>query len=75
MESIPATRSLGAFESVRCLECGEVYAKPVAGGIVRTNPGCTSCGYLGWIPLTLPVERGPLRSAAGRPPFRLVPVR
>ena len=28
------------LESVRCLECGEVYSKPVAGGTVRKNPGC-----------------------------------
>ena len=70
-----ATRSFGLLESVRCLECGEVYSKPMAGGIVRTNPGCTMCGYLGWIPLTRPAEYAPLRSVGGQPPSRLVPAR
>jgi hypothetical protein len=58
---------LAVFESVRCLECGEVYSKPVAGGTVRKNPGCPVCGYVGWIPLSLPDERrARTRSAAGR---------
>jgi hypothetical protein len=76
MEPItPATRSLAVFETVRCLECGEVYSKPIGGGIVRTNPGCTTCGYLGWIPVTLPLEYAPLRSVEGRLPHRLAPAR
>ena len=76
METIDrVTTSLAVFESVRCLECGEVYSKPIAGGTVRKNPGCTMCGYLGWIPLTLPAEYAPLRSVAGPPPHRLVPAR
>jgi predicted nucleic acid-binding Zn-ribbon protein len=33
---------------VRCLGCGEVYAKPVGGGTVRANPGCPECSYVGW---------------------------
>ena len=70
----PGTRSLASFESVRCLECGEVYSKPVAGSIVQKNPGCTMCGYVGWIPLTLPAEYAPLHSVADPPPPRLVPV-
>jgi predicted nucleic acid-binding Zn-ribbon protein len=41
---------------VRCLACGSVYAKPVSGGTMRANPGCPSCGYLGWV--TLDVELG-----------------
>jgi hypothetical protein len=62
---------LSVFESVRCLECGEVYSKPVAGGTVQKNPGCPVCGYVGWIPLTLPDEpRTRSRSAAGRRPDR-----
>ena len=55
------------LESVRCLDCGEAYAKPVLGGTTQKNPGCPVCGYVGWIPLTVPEEQaGPLRSAAGR---------
>lgn len=41
--------SLTVVESVRCLECGAVYAKPSAGGTVRENPGCPECGYVGWM--------------------------
>jgi hypothetical protein len=58
--------ALSLMESVRCLECGEIYSKPAAGGTVQTNPGCPVCEYVGWIPLRLPRERSlPLRSAAG----------
>jgi phage FluMu protein Com len=64
----PDLLSLALLENVRCLECGKVYAKPAAGGTVHKNPGCPVCGYLGWIPVTLPAERRPPRhSAAGRP--------
>jgi phage FluMu protein Com len=45
------------LESVRCLECGEVYAKPSGGGTVAANPGCPECQYVGWIPVTIPRER------------------
>ena len=41
--------SLTVLESVRCLECGAVYAKPVGGGTVQQNPGCPECGYVGWV--------------------------
>ena len=71
-----AYRTFAVLESVRCLECGEVYSKPSAGGTVTKNPGCPRCGYVGWIPLSLPdevearrrfdVDRRPLRSARGR---------
>jgi predicted nucleic acid-binding Zn-ribbon protein len=65
--SVNALKSLQALESVCCLECGEIYAKPVGGGTVLTNPGCPECGYLGWIPLSLPGEpRGLRRSGADR---------
>lgn len=37
------------LESVRCLECGLVYAKPSGGGTVQANPGCPDCGYVGWV--------------------------
>ena len=36
-------------ERVRCLDCGNLYAKPSAGGTVEENPGCPHCGYIGWI--------------------------
>jgi hypothetical protein len=62
--------ALAVFESVRCLECGEIYAKPVAGGTVHKNPGCPVCGYVGWIPVKLPVEQPPRHSAADQPRLR-----
>lgn len=39
------------LESVRCLACSTVYAKPTRGGTFRANPGCPECGYVGWLPL------------------------
>ena len=44
--------SLTVLASVRCLECGAVYAKPADGGTVRENPGCPECGYVGWAAVT-----------------------
>jgi hypothetical protein len=41
--------SLTVLESVQCLECGAVYAKPAGGGTVRENPGCPECTYVGWV--------------------------
>ena len=68
--------SLFVLENVRCLACSEVYSKPMGGGTVLKNPGCPSCGYLGWIPLSLPPERGVRRrSAAGRPLLPSQPTR
>jgi predicted nucleic acid-binding Zn-ribbon protein len=64
---------LTVVESVRCLECGAVYAKPQAGGTVHENPGCPDCGYVGWAASTLSVvSEDPQRphSAAGRQPHR-----
>jgi hypothetical protein len=49
-------RPLLALETVCCLECGEIYSKPVGGSTVQKNPGCPECGYVGWIPLSLPAE-------------------
>ena len=50
MESNPGELpNLTVVESVRCLECGAVYAKPSGGGTVRQNPGCPECGYVGWM--------------------------
>ena len=59
-----AYRPLAVLESVRCLECSEVYSKPVAGGTVQKNPGCPICGYVGWIPISLPAEP-PARARSG----------
>jgi hypothetical protein len=60
---------LAVLESVRCLECGGIYSKPTAGGTVEKNPGCPACGYVGWIPVSLPLEPGvQRRSGAGRRP-------
>jgi len=69
-------RPLAVLESVRCLECGEVYSKPSAGGTVTKNPGCPVCGYVGWIPLSLPDgAEGPRRFVGGRTPHRFHRVR
>jgi hypothetical protein len=55
MEAVAAKEAaLAVLESVRCLECGDVYSKPSAGGTVQKNPGCPTCGYVGWIPVSLP---------------------
>lgn len=51
--AVPKEASLALLESVRCLECGEIYSKPKAGGTVQKNPGCPTCGYVGWIPVSL----------------------
>jgi hypothetical protein len=57
----PALTQLRALETVCCLECGEVYSKPLDGGTVQKNPGCPECGYVGWIPLSLPAEPTAIR--------------
>ena len=63
-------RSLEVFESVRCLECSAVYAKPARGGTAAANPGCPECGYLGWLGLSgSEVSRSP-HFAADHPPRR-----
>jgi predicted nucleic acid-binding Zn-ribbon protein len=65
-----APKPFAVLESVRCLECGEIYSKPLAGGTVEKNPGCPSCGYVGWIPISLP-EEPRRRFAAGQRQRRL----
>ncbi len=59
MEADPRSTgpALAVVESVRCLECGAVYAKPAGGGTVRANPGCPECGYVGWLAVSIPVTR------------------
>jgi predicted nucleic acid-binding Zn-ribbon protein len=61
-------RTLTVIESVRCLECGAVYAKPAGGGTARENPGCPDCGYVGWVSASATVNRPSAvhRSVAGR---------
>jgi hypothetical protein len=64
---------LAVVESVTCLGCGAVYAKPLGGGTVRENPGCPDCGYVGWMPTTRAVLKDdwlPRRSVAGPQPHR-----
>jgi predicted nucleic acid-binding Zn-ribbon protein len=46
------TQRLAALQSVHCLGCGSVYAKPKEGGTLTRNPGCPDCGYVGWLPVT-----------------------
>ena len=48
--------SLAVVESVRCLECGTVYAKPSGSSTVANNPGCPECGYVGWLAAGVPVS-------------------
>jgi len=63
--------NLTVLESVRCLECGAVYAKPAGGGTVRENPGCPECGYVGWVgarATTFSESWKPRHSDAGRLP-------
>jgi hypothetical protein len=72
MEAVSGTRYLAVFESVRCLECGEVYSKPLGGGTVQKNPGCPVCGYVGSLPLNLPPEGVSPHSGAGLPLHRFV---
>jgi hypothetical protein len=57
MSRRPGSTLLHLLESVRCLECGETYLKPATGGAIDENPGCPSCGYVGWLPVTRPSGR------------------
>ena len=66
----PTLRSLEVFESVRCLDCSAVYAKPVSGGTAAANPGCPECGYLGWLGLSGDGGAQPLHCGADPPPHR-----
>jgi hypothetical protein len=59
-----ANRPFTVLETVVCLECGETYSKPVLGGTTQKNPGCPVCGYVGWIPVTVPGAQH--HSGAGR---------
>lgn len=65
-----STPNLIVLASVRCLECGTVYAKPTVGGTAEINPGCPTCGYVGWIPVRLAPEATTRRRSAGDRPLR-----
>ncbi len=59
--------NLAVLESVRCLDCGEIYSKPARGGTAAANPGCPRCGYVGWLSVTIPLgEAERYRSASDR---------
>lgn len=49
-----APQKIIQLDRVRCLECGSTYVKPSDGGTVHQNPGCPSCGYVGWMLATIP---------------------
>jgi hypothetical protein len=72
VEQHAETPILELIESVRCLACGSVYAKPARGGTVAANPGCPGCGYLGWLPLALPLKRTRSRRRSGGETLRLL---
>jgi hypothetical protein len=57
------------IETVKCLACGALYAKPSRGGTVRANPGCPECAYVGWV-LAPSLTRPEPRRFAGDPPRR-----
>ena len=69
-EESPQTDRLSVLESVRCLECGSIYAKPSSGGTVRANPGCPECGYVGWLSTSVPLSAGLARRRYGAGPPR-----
>ena len=56
----PAPARLTPVETVRCLGCGKVYAKPTGRSTLSTNPGCPDCGYVGWVLAEGPVLTGGL---------------
>jgi hypothetical protein len=62
-------RNVVQVERVRCLDCGATYTKPGDGGTVNENPGCPRCGYLGWIPATVPRPASELHRSAEDPPL------
>jgi hypothetical protein len=58
---------LSPTETVRCLSCDALYAKPLGGGTVRANPGCPDCGYIGWVEAQAITPAEPPRSDEDRP--------
>ena len=71
MEGKSQGPTLAVYESVRCLECETVYAKPARGGTARLNPGCPECGYLGWLSVDVPLRPRNVRPRSDEdPPLR-----
>ena len=60
--------ALAVIESVRCLECGTLYAKPAGGGTAKENPGCPECGYVGWLSASIPFRAASERRRFGEDP-------
>jgi hypothetical protein len=56
------------IERVCCLECGTNYVKPTEGSTAHCNPGCPTCGYLGWISAFVPIDPPPAAPRPARPP-------
>jgi hypothetical protein len=56
------------IERVCCLECGTNYMKPTEGRTAQCNPGCPTCGYLGWISAVVPMEPPGAGATPARPP-------
>ena len=57
--SLDAARKRKAAESiVICLACAAAYEKPAGAGTLVGNPGCPTCGYVGWIGVTRLTRRG-----------------
>ena len=61
--------NVSVLESVRCLECGFVYAKPTGGGTAEKNPGCPECGYVGWLAVSVPFSQPPERRRSAEGPL------
>ena len=58
--------------AVCCLDCARVYAKPVGGGTITTNPGCPYCGYVGWVAAAETLSEAPLRGRSAADRLRLL---
>jgi hypothetical protein len=63
-----SAQPLSRIQRVKCLNCGLVYVKPSGRGTVSANPGCPTCGYVGWVLEATGVKRdaSPRHFAAGR---------
>ena len=61
---------IARVDSVRCLQCGDVYPKPAGPGTVRANPGCPECGYLGWLAASIPFMGAGERHRSAADPLR-----
>lgn len=57
----------GRSSDVRCLACATVYVKPAGGGTIARNPGCPTCGYVGWVYVAVSAEPRHDRSGVDRP--------